>query len=180
MSVGKSPSWPVVTGPLAVHADGFRAELEELGFSCWAASRHMYVFDAVSRWLAATGLEAADLDPVCVNEFLIARRSEGRARPPTSRGLEPLLCFLRRCDAVAVEVAPGALGPVAQVVFEFGIHLRDDRGLSPRTIVGYGRTARLFLQACAPDPTAAGCGLGGLDTLGSEGSPGSCWSAAPV
>jgi hypothetical protein len=47
--VGKSPSWPVVTGPLAMHADGFRADLEERDFSCWAASRHTYVLDAVSR-----------------------------------------------------------------------------------------------------------------------------------
>ena len=67
----KSPSWPVVTGPLAVHADGFRADLEERGFSCWAASRHTYVLDAVSRWLSATGLEAADLDPVRVDAALV-------------------------------------------------------------------------------------------------------------
>lgn len=72
MSVGKSPSWPVVTGPLVVHADAFRADLEELGFSCWAASRHMYVFDAVSRWLSLAGLEAADLDPIRADEFLRA------------------------------------------------------------------------------------------------------------
>lgn len=165
MSVRKSPSWPVVTGPLAVHADGFRADLEERGFSCWAASRHTYVLDAVSRWLSATGLEAADLGPVRVDEFLRARRSEGRARPLTTRGMEPVLCFLRRCGALAVEPAPGALGPVDQVVNDFGVHLRDDRGLSPQTIVGYERTARLLLQACAPDRAAAGCGL---DALGSE------------
>jgi integrase/recombinase XerD len=162
--MGKSPSWPVVTGPLVVHADGFRADLEEFGFSCWAASRHMYVLDAVSRWLSLSGLEAADLDPLRVEEFLRVRRSEGRARPLTARGLEALLCFLRRCGALAVEPPPAVVGPVDQAVFEFGIHLRDDRGLSPRTIVGYGRTARLFLQACAPDRAAAGCGL---DALGS-------------
>lgn len=171
-----SPSWPMVTGPLAVHAGGFRADLEKLGFSCWAASRHMYVFDAVSRWLSATGLEAADLDPVCVDEFLRARRSEGRARPLTTRGLEPLLCFLRRCGALAVEVAPAARGPVDEVVIEFGIHLRDDRGLSPRTIVGYSRTARLFLQACAPDPAARDAAW---TRWARRRSPRSCWPAAP-
>ena len=163
--MGKNPSWPVVTGPLAVHAVGFRTDLEELGFSCWAASRHMYVFDAVSRWLSLAGLEAADLDQIRLEEFLTARRSEGRARPLTTRGLEPLLCYLRRCGVLVVEPAPGAVGPVDQVVYEFGIHLRDDRGLSPRTVVGYERTARLFLQTCAPEAAAAGCGL---DTLGSE------------
>lgn len=176
MSVKMSPSWPMVTGPLAVHAGGFRADLEKLGFSCWAASRHMYVFDAVSRWLSATGLEAADLDPVCVDEFLRARRSEGRARPLTTRGLEPLLCFLRRCGALAVEVAPATRGPVDEVVIEFGIHLRDDRGLSPRTIVGYSRTARLFLQACAPDPAARDAAW---TRWARRRSPRSCWPAAP-
>ncbi len=56
----KGPSWPVVTGPLEEHADGFRAELlGRLGFSVWAASRHMYVFADVSRWLLAEALRLA-------------------------------------------------------------------------------------------------------------------------
>lgn len=156
----KGPSWPVVTGPLAVHADDFRVELEErLGFSRWAASRHLYVFDDVSRWLAVRSLGAADLDPVRVDEFLADRRREERARPLSRRGMEPLLCFLQRAGVLVVEPAAVMLGPIDQMASEFAVHLRDERGLSPRTIAGYERTARLFLQACAPDPNSAGCGL---------------------
>jgi integrase len=79
--------------------------------------------------------------------------------------MQPLLGFLRRSGVLAPDAGPRVLGPVDQMVFEFGVYLRDDRGLSPRTSVGYERTARSFLQACAPDPDAVGCGLG---VLGSE------------
>ena len=34
-----------------------------------------------------------------------------------------------------------------------------ERGLSPRTIVGYQRVASLFLASCAPDPAAPGVGV---------------------
>jgi len=40
-------------GPLAVHVDGFRAELVGLGYSPRAARDHGYVLAQLSRWLVA-------------------------------------------------------------------------------------------------------------------------------
>ena len=164
VSVKKGPSWPVVTGPLEDHADGFRAELlGRFGFSVWAASRHMYVFADVSRWLLAEGLEADDLDAARVAGFLADRAEQRRARPLTKRGLEPMLAFLVAGDVVEADEQVSPAQSVDMLIAEFGMHLVEERGLSVRTVVGYERTARLFLQACAPAPEVAGCGLAHLE-----------------
>lgn len=160
----KGPSWPVVTGPLEEHADGFRAELlGRLGFSVWAASRHTYVFADVSRWLLAEGLEADDLDAARVAGFLAHRAEQHRARPLTRRGLEPMLAFLVAGDVVEADELVAPVHPVDILIAEFGVHLVEERGLSARTVIGYERTARLFLRACAPAPEVAGCGLAHLE-----------------
>ncbi len=156
----KGPSWPVVTGPLGNNADGFRDELVgRLGFSVWAASRHMYVFADVSDWLVGERLDAGDFDAVRVAEFLAQRAEQCRARPLTRRGLGPMLAFLVGAGVVGADEPVVPAEPVDVLVAEFAAHLVEERGLSVRTIVGYERTARMFLRACAPAPEVEGCDL---------------------
>lgn len=156
----KNPSWPVVTGPLESYAAGYRDELlVRLCYSRWAASAHMYLFAHVSSWLSERGLEAAKLGAAQVREFLADRRAEGHVTRLTPRGLIPLLGYLRRLGVVAHELAPEPEDPVSRLVGEFGDYLTTERGLSPRTIIGYQRVATLFLLSCAPVPTEAGCGV---------------------
>lgn len=161
--MGKVPSWPVVTGPLGSHAEAFRVEMVGLGFSCWAASRHMYVFDAVSRWLEGRGLIAGELGSAQVEQFLVERREEGRARGLTRRGLAPMLGFLGAAGVLPVEPPPRPQSPLDVLVAAFGAHLADQRGLSPKTIVGYQREARSLLAACAPAPASPTGGVGLLE-----------------
>lgn len=159
----KGPSWPVVTGPLGKHADGFRDELVgKLRFSVWAASRHMYVFADVSDWLAGERLDAGDFDAVRVAGFLADRAKLCRARPLSRRGLEPMLAFLVGAGIVAADEPVVPAGPIDVLVARFAAHLVEERGLSAQTIVGYERTARMFLTAYAPAPEVEGCGLGRL------------------
>ena len=156
----KQPSWPVVTGPLESYAGGYREELVgRLGYSRWAASMHMYLFADLSRWLAERGLSASELTAARVEEFQAGRRAAGRATRLTPRALIPLLDYLRGVDVLASEPPPRTEDPVLRLVEEFGDYLNTERGLSPRTIVGYQRVARLFLANCAPDPSAPGVGV---------------------
>jgi integrase/recombinase XerD len=158
--VKKHPSWPVVTGPLELYAAGFREELvDRLGYSRWAASVHMYLFADVSRWLADGGLAPGEFCGGRVGEYLVARRAAGRVTKLTPRGLVPLRGYLRSLGVVAEEPAAAPADQVSALVAEFGEFLSTERGLSPRTIVGYQRAARLFLLKCAPEPAATGCGL---------------------
>jgi len=162
----KEPSWPIVTGSLEVYAAGFRHELlGRLGYSRWAASMHMYLFMHVSEWLAERGLEAGDFHGSRVAEFCADRRSAGFVTRRTPRGLVPLVGYLRGLGVVGDDPPPDTVDPVSALVAEFGVYLSVERGLSPLTIVGYERVARLFLGACAPDPAAP---HGEVERLGVE------------
>jgi integrase/recombinase XerD len=164
--VKKNPSWPVVTGPLEVYAAGFRDELlGRLGYSRWTASMHMYLFMHVSEWLAERELEAGELRGSRVAEFCADRRAAGHVTRLTPRGLVPLLGYLRGLGVLGDDPTPETVGPISGLVEEFGVYLSVERGLSPRTIVGYQRVARLFLASCAPDPAAP---RGGVERLGVE------------
>ena len=162
--MNKHPSWPAVSGPLAPFAAGYREELlTRLGYSRWAASMHMYLFAHVSGWLAGRGLAPGEFSSTRVEEFLAFRRAVGHVTRLTPRGLIPLLGYLRGLGVVPDEQEPEPEDPVGRLLAEFGDYLTTERGLSPRTIVGYLRVARLFLLKCAPDPAAAGCGVERLD-----------------
>ena len=162
----KNPSWPVVIGPLESFAAGYREELlDRLGYSRWAASMHMYLFADLSRWLGERELGPADLSAARVDEFQAHRRTAGRVTRLTPRGLSPLLGYLRGLRVLADQPPPQATDPVGRLVAEFGVYLRAERGLSPRTIVGYQRVATLFLAKCAPDPATS---RGGVERLGVE------------
>jgi len=73
-----------------------------------------------------------------------------------------MLTFLVGAGVLAADEPVVPAGPVEVLVTEFTAHLVEERGLSVRTIVGYERTARMFLRASAPAPEVAGCGLGRL------------------
>ena len=70
----------LVIGPLAPYAAGYRAELDVHGYSPWTAVSYLYSFARLSRWLAAQGLAAGDLDGVCVDRFVADRPGGARVR----------------------------------------------------------------------------------------------------
>lgn len=156
----KKPSWPDVTGPLKPYAAGYRKELStRLGYSRWSASAHMYLMADVSAWLGERELVPAVFDSALVEEFLADRRASGQVRRLTPRGLIPLLGYLQGLGVLPEEPVVEPEDPVGRLLAEFGEYLSGERGLAPRTIVGYQRVARLFLIKCAPDPAAPGCGV---------------------
>jgi integrase/recombinase XerD len=80
----KDPSRARVTGPLEKYASGFVAELARLGYTGNSASGQMFVMGHLSRWLAASGLDAAGLTPGAADRFLAARRAAGYVLSPSA------------------------------------------------------------------------------------------------
>lgn len=134
-----------VTGPLAAFAPGFRAELAAGGYSLSSAARHLWLMARMSVWLEATRLETGTLTSREVERFLRAHHERGHWFPRSSRGLIPLLTYLRRIGAVLPEQA-AVLSPAEQVLAHFGGYLASERGLRDETIAGYVHAARLFLD----------------------------------
>ena len=56
------PSRVRVTGPLAEYADGFAAQLAEVGYTPLSAANQLRVMARLSRWLVVSGLAPAGAD----------------------------------------------------------------------------------------------------------------------
>src|SRR3989442_6714374 len=91
-----------VTGPLAMHADGFRAELAAQGYAAGSADRNLRTLAHVSRWMDGQGLSAAQLTAARLEEVLEARRPEGYHHALSSPAVAPLAGYLRRLRVTAV------------------------------------------------------------------------------
>lgn len=151
-----------VAGPLAVRAEGFRAELARLGYTPGSAENQMLLMARVSRWLAGESLGAGDLTVVEVERMLAAWRAAAQpgVRVVTARSLAGLLAHLRADGVLAAEPAIVS-SPLDDLLADYRDHLVRERGLATRTVVCYEGMARRFLEG----RRAAGCGETGVEGL---------------
>ena len=69
------PCWARVRGPLAPYAEGFRVELERLGYTTLTAATHVRLLAHLSRWLAREGVDGSGLTPAVVDAYFAERRA---------------------------------------------------------------------------------------------------------
>jgi integrase/recombinase XerD len=149
-----------VTGPLAMYADGFRADLAARGYAAGSADRNLRTLAHVSRWMDARGLSAGQLSAARLGEFLEARRREGYHHALSIRAVLPLVSYLRRAGVAAVPPEAGTGGgALERVAGEYRRYLVSERALTAAVVRKYTRLAREFLAACEQGD---GPGLGGL------------------
>lgn len=132
-----------VGGPLAVFAAGFGAELVGRGYRPRSVRVQLRLLADVSAWLAAEGLEPAELSGDAAARFL-RRRRERVVDLTGARALCPLLGYLRGLGVVSARPGPGD-APVQRLLDEYRDYLERERGLSVKTVAGLERVARLFL-----------------------------------
>jgi integrase/recombinase XerD len=136
-----------VSGPMAVLADGFRAELERLGYTPSSREFKLAEVAKLSAWLESRGLGAGDICPARIEEFL----SDLAARPgraPTLVAMRPLLVWLGRLG-LAGDDPPPAPGPLDALMGRYRHWMVTDRQLAARTIRCSEQGARLFLKSQA-------------------------------
>lgn len=135
-----------VTGPLSSQAHDFATEMIRAGYSQRTARDQVYVLAQLSRWLTEERLAAAELTPVAVNRFLLARRAAGYRRWCTLRSLQPMLTFLR---AAHVMPAAGHVGPdsaAGALVLAYRRYLLVERRLAETSVTARVAVARRFLS----------------------------------
>jgi len=93
-------SGPGVAGPLAAHAEEFRAELTGLGYSPRTARDHGYVLAQLSRWVAAERISPDQLTEPVLARFTDLRRREGYRRWRSRRSLHLMVDYLRRAKVI--------------------------------------------------------------------------------
>ncbi len=132
-----------VSGPLASLADGFRTELNCLGYTPWSREFKLAEMAKLSCWLESRGLGAGEVCSALLEEFgadLATRTS----RAPTLVAMRPLLDWLRERGLCGDDPEP-AVGPFDALMDRYRGWLVTDRQLAPRTIGRYEQGARLFL-----------------------------------
>jgi site-specific recombinase XerD len=131
-------------GLLGPQVEGYRAWLEQRGYTPGTIRNMLNDLGQVGQWLSAEGLGARQVSEELMAAFLTARREAGQRRVPGIRAMAPLLSYLRE-----VEVAPAAkpsLTPLGSLLGQYRSWLVGERGLAATTVRRYENTARRFLQ----------------------------------
>lgn len=133
-------------GPLAPHLEAFASSLIEQQYSAFCLNHKLYRAVHFSAWIGERGFGSADIDEALVARYL---KCLSRRRASTRRSarfdLLQLLPFLRERGVIGY--APTHADPVDEYIVGFEQHLRQVRGLAPRTIVRYAELASTFLRA---------------------------------
>ena len=140
-----------IAGPLAVFADGFRAELERLGYSPFTVEDQLRLMGHLSRWLERGRLGVGELTAVRAQEFLAYRRACGHSHRYSPRGLAPVLVFLRGLGVAPPAPPVTVANATDRLLAAFEEHLLIARGLAEVTVAGYRRVATSFLASRFPD-----------------------------
>lgn len=141
----KHPSRVRITGPLVEYAGGFRAALEVQGYRRNAVADQLRVMAHVSRWLQAAGLEFGDLTSEVIERFLVARRQAGYSLWLSSKGVAPLVGYLREVGVAPLPAPMVPVSPAERCLATFRAYLLDERGLAEGTVVADVHVAGLFL-----------------------------------
>ena len=127
------PSSVRMSGPLSVFATGFREELLEQGYRPGTAAKQLQLMAHLSRWLAAHDVEPAALSSAQIERFVKERRAS-HAQLASTRGLRPLLGYLRGVGVVASAGSREALTPAGAPLdryAEYCLALIAEAGLPP-------------------------------------------------
>jgi integrase/recombinase XerD len=144
---------------LAPFADGYRVELDRLGYTAHTREYKVNQMALLSRWLERQGLGAADLNRSRAAAFS-ADFLASRGRPLGSKALRPLLDWLDDHGAIGTDL-PAWKGPLDVLIDDYRQWMLEERCLSARTIGRYEETARRLLVVRA-EQVGGGSGAEGL------------------
>ncbi len=140
-----------IAGPMARFVDGFRAELERIGYSPFTAEDQVRLMAHLSRWLQDGRLGVGELTAARAQEFLAYRQPCGHSHRCAPPAAAPVLGFLRGLG-VAPSAAPTKIASATdRLLATFKDYLLGDRWLSDVTVAGYRRVATSFLAGRFPD-----------------------------
>ncbi|MBE7420470.1 MAG: tyrosine-type recombinase/integrase [Burkholderiaceae bacterium] len=140
------PSRVRVTGPLESFAQGFAAELLRQGYRPKAAVDQVRLLAHLSRWLDSKRLGATDLTTAVLDEFLVARRSQGYVLGLSPKALAPLIGYLRCVGVTVLEPTPTPNATEA-LLARYRDYLLGTRGLTATSVRGYVDLVRAFVAS---------------------------------
>ena len=135
-----------ISGPLAGFAEGYGADLTQLGYAPASVRLQMKVLADLSDWLSIHGMTAPELRRSDLGRFLRDRRAAGYTRYASFKAVRPVLDYLQRLEVMPPQTEDAVLGPVDVVLDRFWRYLTVERALAAATARGYTDMVRPFLQ----------------------------------
>jgi site-specific recombinase XerD len=136
---------------LAPHLDWFAAALGKLGSARSTVRERLRLLGDLARWLRRQDLALAPLDEQLANQFLEARRREGRRTRGEAPTVRHFLEHLRESGAIRSPEPATDESPLATLRRQYAHHLENDRGLAAVTVAGYWPFIRRFVVECFGD-----------------------------
>ena len=130
-------------GRLGPQVEGYRAWLMQRGYTPGTVRNMLKDLGQVGVWLSTESMDVTQLDEARIEAFLCARRATGHRHVPGTRGMVPLLSYLREVGA-ARPVQP-SLTPLGELFVQYRCWMVQERNLAPATVLRYENTARRFL-----------------------------------
>jgi integrase/recombinase XerD len=140
----REPSRVRVTGPLEPLAEGFVAELAEVGYRPAAAAVQVRVLAHLSSWMQDEGVAAGGLREPELERF--GRERLARFASVRGAGMAVVLGYLRGLGVVPGQ-EPRALTAAGELLEQFRRYLTVERGLSAGTARGYVDIVRPFVES---------------------------------
>ena len=135
-----------ISGPLAGFAEGYGAELTQLGYAPASVRLQLKVLADRSDCLLSRGMAAADLRRSDLERFLRRRRPAGSTRYASIRAVRPLLDYLQRFEVVPRRALDAVLDPVDVMLDRFWRYLTVERALAAVTARACLHMVRPFVQ----------------------------------
>jgi len=133
-------------GPLAAYLDQFAGLLDAQGFEGYGICRQVRAAARFSLWLQLREVAAEAVTDEHVRCFLDEPAQCGFVRQGAAAALRRLLDLLRQLDVCDAAPTPSTPTPVQQTIAAYGAYLRQELGLSVKTVVQYCPFAATFLS----------------------------------
>jgi site-specific recombinase XerD len=134
-------------GPLALFLDDIAQELSEDGYSISTGRFQLLVASDFSDWMERESVSTRLLRRKHATAYMRDRDARKcSCREEAEAAINRLFEFLLR-RGVICEEGSAPKTEIEQIVETFGTYLSEQRGLAPRTVIGYKRFALRFLQA---------------------------------
>ncbi|MEV4245877.1 tyrosine-type recombinase/integrase [Streptosporangium canum] len=142
---GRGPVPMPVTGPLASHETALRTELAAMGYASKSVADAVLMMARLSRWMESQQVEASELSPDVLEEFLRARRAATRVEGVARRGLGSVLRVLRGRHVVP-GAGEGQGSSVETLLAAYRDYLVGERSLAAESVRCYLVQGRKFLD----------------------------------
>ncbi len=138
--------FPLRSGPLAPHLEGFAAVLAQQGYCRSTGWQKVRLVAELSQWLAVRGLRIGQLDERQVSAFLEARTKTRRRGSGDSCTMARLLRHLRQSCVLPAPRPSAVRSFLDRLVGEYEEFLRKERNLCPGSIAAYLPMVRRFFE----------------------------------